>query len=240
MDGLENFASLFEAEGEHQWCRALFDLSKRFGFEHTMFAVVPRPGIGLERAYLRSTYAAQWREAYDEQGMVHVDPTVAHCLTRTTPLLWSAETFVGGPQERIYEQANSFGLRTGFALPMRGPHGQAGILCFVTDRALTKSLQRDMTYHLPNISLVRDIALETSLPHLASYVPTSLPRLTARELECLEWTVAGKTSWEISQIFRCSESVVNFHMSNIRQKLGVSSRRAAAVMAVRLGLVSID
>lgn len=62
-------------------------------------------------------------------------------------------------------------------------------------------------------------------------------RLTARELECLQWSAIGKSSWEISTILRISESAVNFHMANIRSKFDVSSRRQAVVQAIRFGLI---
>ncbi len=62
-------------------------------------------------------------------------------------------------------------------------------------------------------------------------------RLTARELECLQWSAIGKSSWEISTILNISESAVNFHMANIRSKFNVSSRRQAVVQAIRYGLI---
>lgn len=62
-------------------------------------------------------------------------------------------------------------------------------------------------------------------------------RLTARELECLQWSAIGKSSWEISTILSISESAVNFHMANIRSKFDVGSRRQAVVQAIRFGLI---
>ncbi len=62
-------------------------------------------------------------------------------------------------------------------------------------------------------------------------------RLTARELECLQWSAVGKSSWEISSILGISESAVNFHMANIRSKFDVGSRRQAVVQAIHFGLI---
>lgn len=62
-------------------------------------------------------------------------------------------------------------------------------------------------------------------------------RLTPRELECLQWSALGKSSWEIAGILQISESAVNFHMANIRHKFQVSSRRQAIAQAIRLGLL---
>jgi LuxR family quorum-sensing transcriptional regulator LasR len=41
-------------------------------------------------------------------------------------------------------------------------------------------------------------------------------RLTTREKEVLQWTAAGKSSWEIAQIISCTEAGVNYHFCNIQ------------------------
>ncbi|MBV4518740.1 LuxR family transcriptional regulator [Pseudomonas sp. SWRI74] len=63
--------------------------------------------------------------------------------------------------------------------------------------------------------------------------------LTTREKEALLWSAKGKSSWEISRIFNCTEAGVNYHFSNIRRKFGVSSRWAAVMMALELGLIQM-
>jgi LuxR family quorum-sensing transcriptional regulator LasR len=62
-------------------------------------------------------------------------------------------------------------------------------------------------------------------------------RLTGREKEILQWTAAGKSSWEIAQIIQCSESGVNYHIANIRRKFGVRSRWIAMMKALEQGLI---
>ena len=62
-------------------------------------------------------------------------------------------------------------------------------------------------------------------------------KLTPREKEVLMWIAAGKSSWEIAQIFSCSEAGVNYHFGNIRKKFDVSSRWVALVMALKQGLI---
>lgn len=62
-------------------------------------------------------------------------------------------------------------------------------------------------------------------------------RLTPRELECLQWCALGKTTWEIGQLLDISEAAVNFHMTNIRSKCDVNSRRQAVTKAIQLGLI---
>ncbi|MGX1176358.1 helix-turn-helix transcriptional regulator [Pseudomonas sp. R151218B TE3479] len=62
-------------------------------------------------------------------------------------------------------------------------------------------------------------------------------RLTNREKEFLQWSEAGKSSWEIAVIVHCSEANVNYHFNNIRRKFGVSSRHLAGKIARERGLI---
>lgn len=63
--------------------------------------------------------------------------------------------------------------------------------------------------------------------------------LTKRETEVLQWSARGKSSWEIGQIFSCSEAGVNYHFCNIRRKFGVSSRWTAVIKALEQGLIHL-
>ncbi len=74
-------------------------------------------------------------------------------------------------------------------------------------------------------------------------IPTAPPApavkpLSARQASCLHWAALGKTSWETARILGVSESTVNFHLCNACDKLGVRGRRAAVVMALKLGLIA--
>lgn len=64
-------------------------------------------------------------------------------------------------------------------------------------------------------------------------------KLTNREKEILQWSAAGKSSWEIGRIVSCTEAGVNYHFCNIRRKFGVRSRWIAMVMALEQGLIEL-
>lgn len=63
--------------------------------------------------------------------------------------------------------------------------------------------------------------------------------LSPRQKECLRWTAQGKSSWDISRILNISENTVNFHVKNAMRKLETSSRTAAAIKAMQLGLIDL-
>jgi LuxR family quorum-sensing transcriptional regulator LasR len=230
-------APLLDAADEAEWFRAIAGLAETWGFDRILIAMLPRPTMRLEDAYIRSTYAPAWRQTYDKEGLVHIDPTVEHCMTRAAPLIWSPSIFTTTAQQSMYEEARSYGLRAGVTVPIHGPNQEAGMMCFVNDSSSMEDFQRHVNNALPNLVLLRDLVIDTSQRHLDTHAKTLMPKLTPRERECLKWTARGKSTWEISHILNCSEAVVNFHMKNIRTKFGVNSRRAAAVIAAQLGLI---
>jgi non-specific serine/threonine protein kinase len=76
-------------------------------------------------------------------------------------------------------------------------------------------------------------------PRTAESGPRRAPNeLSARELEVLALVVAGQTDRQIGDALFISPRTAQVHVANILGKLGVSTRAAAAAIAVRDGLVA--
>jgi len=67
--------------------------------------------------------------------------------------------------------------------------------------------------------------------------PDAATVLTPRERDVLKLVAQGLSNPEIAQRLFLSEHTVHRHLANIRHKLGLSSRAAAAAWGVRTGLV---
>jgi DNA-binding CsgD family transcriptional regulator len=63
--------------------------------------------------------------------------------------------------------------------------------------------------------------------------------MTAKELDCLKWTAAGKTAWEASIILGISERTVRFHLNMAREKLNCTTTTQAVAKAVANHLISV-
>lgn len=73
----------------------------------------------------------------------------------------------------------------------------------------------------------------TTLP-LKWVMTTMTPReLSPRQREILALVAAGRTSKEIASTLGISESTVNWHLSNVFDRLGASSRAEAVALAMR-------
>lgn len=240
MNVIEQFADLMRHQTVETWRDRIFGLGRDLGYEQTLLAIFPDRHAPIEAkfAFLHSNYSPDWRNRYDEEKLGYVDPTVSHCINKSLPLIWSPEIFSAQKQKEMYEEACGHGLRSGVTLPIHGAKGELGILCFVSDTKPVKHFQRDTYHQLPELACLRDFIFETSLQFMQPASPDeSHVPLTPRELECLKWSAAQKSSWEIGLILHCSESVVNFHFNNIRRKFDTSSRRQAIVKAINMGLI---
>ena len=82
--------------------------------------------------------------------------------------------------------------------------------------------------------MAQDAALRILAP---APPPDDTPSLTPRELECLRWTMDGKTAWEVGSILGISERTAVLHVNNAMHKLGCVNKHQAVLKALRLGLI---
>lgn len=64
--------------------------------------------------------------------------------------------------------------------------------------------------------------------------------MSARELDCLSWTAAGKTAWEASIILGISERTVRFHLNVAREKLKCATTTQAVAKAISHQLIDLS
>jgi LuxR family quorum-sensing transcriptional regulator LasR len=228
---------LLESKDVEAWRKSLFALAQSLGFEQALYGLVHSRHAQFERAFLQSNYSAEWRDRYDAERLAYVDPTVSHCLSSTLPIIWEPDTFSSPDGQALYEEASGYGIRTGVTLPIHGPNGEFGVLSFASDTPPGPACTRASAQVMAALTLVRDYAFASSARFIDQVGGEAPPRLTRRELEVLQWVMAGKSSWEISMITRCSEATVNFHLANVRQKFNVNTRQQAVIKAISLGLL---
>ena len=204
-----------------------------YGF--TTFGVVhfatPGEPIALRPAFGRDP--SDWSQRYARENFGASDPTVNVVFSTGMPFSW-ADVRSGDltkAQDRVFAEAASSGLSTGFVVPVTGPYGEVSAVMMagdrrgdppVSDRAVLTALATVFASH------------GRSLTELADDAPTSTP-LTRRESECLTWVAQGKTDWEIGEILGIRPRTVGTHIDNARGKLDVTSRSRAVFEAWRRG-----
>jgi LuxR family quorum-sensing transcriptional regulator LasR len=235
---IHGFESIIDAPDELAWCDAIYGHARHLGFDYCLYATLPNASSSFADVWVRSNYSADWRQRYNEQGYAAIDPTVLHCMMQNLPLVWSPDIFATPEQRKLYADACQFGIRAGVSLPAHGPSGRIGMLCLVRDTSPDQEFWRKVAGQLPMLSLLRDVIAQTAVQFVGQGQAGNNQILTPRELECLHWAAAGKTSKEIAALLHCAETTINFHLSNVRRKLDVPSRQAAIAKAMQLGLMA--
>lgn len=160
------------------------------------------------------------------------DPIGRQLLASSAPLAWQPRQ-VAPPAPLIYQLLDTSGITHALSLMVRS--GQAASrIDFYGDRV--KPFAAEAAKQAPLVLLGLHLHDRSStLWRERAPQPTAL--LSKRELECIHWSAAGKTSREIGQILGISQRTVYFHLSNVASKLNVYTTRHAISRTIALGLL---
>ncbi|KLK89898.1 LuxR family transcriptional regulator [Microvirga vignae] len=182
-------------------------------------------------------YPDGWQGRYFEMAYDRIDPIIKRGQKQAGAFRWSEvynDVSTTEMERRVLDEAATFGLRSGFSVPLHGPNGNFAIMSFA------QSWDREIQHR--TITYLQLAALHFHL-RIAKFANSSVvedpPNLSLREKECILWVTRGKSSWDIGGILGISEHTVNFHIKNVMRKLGSSSRTGAAVKAVILGIIEL-
>lgn len=230
----EQLHALLRIRCENQLFDAIAAYGRELGFDYCSYGLrLPVP-VTRPRVEVFSSYPSQWHKRYRERDYVRIDPTVRHGGHSLLPIVWSDDVFASARE--FWEEARSFGLHVGWAQSSRDANGVAGMLTLARDgEPLFQSELREKRLMMAWLVQIAHMGMSRCLT--TKLLPEGEIRLTEREVEVLRWTGDGKTSSEISEIMRISESTVNFHIRNSVTKLGTANKLAATVKAAMLGLL---
>jgi LuxR family transcriptional regulator, activator of conjugal transfer of Ti plasmids len=209
--------------------------AQRFGFR--WFAYL---SFAVEEPLLISSYPGGWTRHYFAERYYEVDPVVEHARRQHTLFRWNGEVSDGSgsrAQRRLFDEATSFGIKTGVTIPIKGGFGRFGAFTLAADeenQALENIIatRSDM---LQLVALYYHAQVEAKLESPSPGVP--IDSLSQRERECLAWAARGKTMEETAGILRVKPRTVLFHVENARRKLDASTCAHAVALAIRKGLL---
>lgn len=177
-----------------------------------------------------------WLRRYQEAGHAVNDPVMKHVCKSTLPVFWD-DAGRAEPGNIVFGEARDHGLAHGVTVTVSVPGGQRALMSFsARQRPKETGTQRLMVAGLVQLS-AHYVHEAVRIVENARHAET-LPALTVRERDCLQWAAIGKTSWEMAQILKISERTVVFHLTNAASKLGAVNRRQAVVRALNLRLIS--
>lgn len=182
-------------------------------------------------------YPMEWLSLYREENFHQQDAVAQENFSTFAPQCWT-NTYKKRPQPKTFlSAAESFGLHKGYA------HGSSPFAQWKEGSIFSFS-----SHCMDKPDARTEAILMLVVPHLHRTMsgilnkePSkfNLRKLSAREIEVLQWLKEGKSSWEISIILSISERTVNYHVYNIFRKLEVVNRPQAVAAAISLGLVDL-
>jgi DNA-binding CsgD family transcriptional regulator len=184
-------------------------------------------------------YPPQWVAYHDRNALGVSDPVHRASHTSCAGFLWSdMKTMIPLTAEdhRILAMSREHGLGDGFTVPANVLGKRSGSCSF----ANAVDVPIDATT-LPLAQLVGLFAFERAR-RCSEVRPSEIcpPRLTDRQRDCLLWVGRGKSDWEIGYILGISEDTVERHLTNARERYGVSKRTMLLVRALFDGTLSFS
>ncbi|UWU25817.1 LuxR family transcriptional regulator (plasmid) [Rhizobium sp. CB3060] len=182
-------------------------------------------------------YPDEWLTRYSEMGYGRIDPIIKKSRKRICAFRWSElynDASTTEMERRIFDEAATFGLRSGISVPMHGPASSFAIMSFAhpwecefDNMAMAYLQLAAVHFHLELAKIPKPSCTE------------NIPDLSSRERECILWVARGKSSWDIGIILGISNNTVDFHIKNAMRKLDVTSRTVAAVKALNSGIIEL-
>lgn len=213
---------------------ALKRIAGRFGLSNVSYLGINIPQVKQE-VYIVTTYSPDWVHRYVSQGYVSIDPVIQVGLRGILPLDWKDVREANDTVKDFFGEAREFGLsRQGLSIPIRGVHGETAMFSLNSDRT-------DREWASDKRRLMRDFQILSHHFHTRVLeihnVQKEKVELSSKELECLKWVAAGKTTFEIGIILHISERTVRFFLESARAKLGTVNSVQAVARAIRLNLI---
>ncbi|WKA26487.1 helix-turn-helix transcriptional regulator [Bradyrhizobium roseum] len=233
-------------EAFQEFVDALETAADEEGFERVASRVIR--GLGFQRfAYLRmtddtpallSSYPKSWTERYFDLRYQMIDPVVQRAAKEYDLFSWGGAPIIGAAkeQQRLFEEATTFGIKSGITVPIRMGFGRIAAFTFATAESIagTNRLLLETTDVLRLIGLYFHAHVSVRLDR-----PLGKPRdkaaLTQRERQCLSWVARGKTISDVAVLVQIRPRTVVFHLENARRKLNAGSIAQCVAEALRRG-----
>lgn len=177
----------------------------------------------VRRPVFVSNYPVAWTDHYFARGYDAIDPVFGLASERAGPILWGRDSGLRDltvEQKQLFDEAAEFDIRMGVTLPFADDQFGFAALTVVADQK-TAAFERRIEKHLPVLQFMAT-ALHSTLRRKAwSSGRVAGVAMTKRELECLQWAVAGKSLGDIGDILGIGRRTAVHHLERAKAKLGV-------------------
>ncbi|PIT00344.1 hypothetical protein TSA1_05905 [Bradyrhizobium nitroreducens] len=190
---------------------------------------------------LISSYPRSWSSRYFDLRYQQLDPVIRRARLDHDLFGWTGGAMVRAgtkDQRTFFEEAVSFGIRSGVTIPIRGGFGRMAAFTLASDedRLHPDRLIATSGHILRLIGL--HFHTHLAARQLTADVPPVSPVLGQRERQCLAWAARGKTVSESALLLGISPRTVAFHLENAKRKLDATSIAQCVAEAIRRRLLT--
>jgi DNA-binding CsgD family transcriptional regulator len=194
----------------------------------------PITSLDLQSNSVITSWPAELLALYDQEGLMVNSPVLRRLRNSTIPFFHetteSAAERDDGKSHLIVSLFDRFRMpRCGY-FPTHDASGLRGAISIAGDREpFSPAEMKDLSYVA--------IHVYDRLAEIKNMDTRIIDTLNDREIDCLNWTAAGKTSAEIAEILGLSEHTVNHYLNRATKKLDTVNRTQAVAKALRVGLI---
>ena len=210
-------------------------VARRYGLRGYLLINVPsETSTDFSSNVLLTSWPDEMLKTYDHAGLIFGSPVIERLRQSTNPFTYDAD---GTNRRRSDGKAaiaaglfEKHGLTRGAYFPAHNSAGLRGALAFGGTREVLNPREMAELNAMANLIFTDVIELQAGAGQNVS--------LSRREIECLSWASAGKTSVEMSEILGLSEYTVNHYLNRATRKLDAVNRVQAVAKAIRAGLLN--
>ncbi|WP_331372111.1 helix-turn-helix transcriptional regulator [Sinorhizobium chiapasense] len=220
---------------EYELLHLMRRLIARYRFQRFLIARLP---LAEQQRFSESLVLSNWPaelvRQYDASGAFHASVLVERLRQTKLPLAGGAELLDvartdGGDESVRHLQADPDMARH-FALLLHTTYGEPFVVILSGAREEPVGAECAMLY----LTLVQ---LFECLERTFDTGSTVREKLSGREIECLRWAAAGKSSDEIAIILGISAYTVSSYFKSATRKLDAVNRMQAIARAMRMKLI---
>ncbi len=231
-------SGLLDAEETQTIVNILFRIRDAFGFSVATILVMPaRTDREISKLILESSLPPEFFSEYDRVGGSEGCILFEELRSTILPVAWTMNEMhhrysnLGRKFPEFYALHDQFGLSMGVAFPLSTTDGSRHIIMYEGNGPELSPEQLNELFMLT-------MHVFQAYDRVRGRSYGGVKALTARELEVVNWTAAGKTSVEIGWIMELSDHTVNAYLNNALKKLDCVSRTQLVAKALRLRVIS--
>lgn len=235
LPGAECAEEIAELKTQFDIFRFLKRITEAWGMKAFMVLNLPSHiSLELSQHTVITNWPAELLHQYDNAGLLSRSNVFRTLRQSSVPFLVDADLALQGhgdaAAKTVAELFDRFDMKTSLWCPVHDPSGQRGAVSFHGNKTLFQprcvaEISFIAAHVFSRLAYVR--SLDARIPET----------LTDREIDCLNWTAAGKTSAEIAEILVLSEHTVNHYLNRATKKLNTVNRTQAVAKALRVGLI---